>query len=60
MKIIKFLFGLLAMFFVQNWACRTDHVIVKFYHKKDLEPMDPKSLGPHIQEGFLIKENVGI
>jgi hypothetical protein len=39
MNKVKIVIWLLAIIFVQNWACRTDHVKVTVYHQRDLEPM---------------------
>jgi hypothetical protein len=39
MKKVKIIIWLLALLFVQNWACRTDHMRVIYYHQRDLEPM---------------------
>ena len=39
MKKVKIIIWLLALLFVQNWACRTDYVRVTYYHQRDLEAM---------------------
>ena len=39
MEKVKIVIWLLAIIFVQNWACRTDNIWVRVYHQRDLEPM---------------------
>ena len=41
MMTVKIVIWLLAIIFVQNWACRTDNIWVRVYHQRDLEPMGP-------------------
>ena len=53
----KIIFWLLALLFVQNWACRKDNIIVKYYHERDLEPMDTFDFKPigNANENFTLK-----
>ena len=53
----KIIFWLLALLFIQNWACRTDNILVKYYHERDLEPMDPFDFKPigNVNENFTLK-----
>ena len=59
MKKVKIVIWLMAIFFLQNWACRTDHVHVTVYHLRDLEPMgsfDGNSIDDENKGKYFISE----